>query len=246
MVSPSSLRAACLLLGTWRLAAAQDTTSLLQVDASLGRESSQGSCTCLGWKSVYQGGLAKVGDAREYLPHGEYEPYTSLGENYCLKFDFASHTIEDYTWCYVSAECGSLNGGSKVNDKVSWKTCQAGQDTLYGQLPPGEMVALLKKTGWIKDPTLIPVSAYAYATFEWDSVSAFYGTGPSMSPAQEETMVRIRDSGMPTMICDSLGGYGNGHPDACGPPYSLKMVYKNQLWSWPHFGEPSCIKGCDK
>jgi len=205
-----------------------------------------GPCQCLGWAEVYRTGMAKLGDAQEHLPHGTYAAYPDLEENYCLKFNYSSHTISDFTWCYVSQECASLHGGRQVNSQVSWKVCSPQQDTLFGALPPGQMVQLIQKSGWMKDPTLIPVMSYPYSTELWSEVAAFYdaGTPKPLTPELQAKMQQLHDTQQPMVICDSLSEYGNGHPDACGPPGSLHLVAGGTVWDFPHWSPPACSIGC--
>uniref|UniRef100_A0A7S1S260 Uncharacterized protein n=1 Tax=Alexandrium catenella TaxID=2925 RepID=A0A7S1S260_ALECA len=246
MAQSGSLRTARLLFGALAVASAHDGTGLVQVGVSVVSPwQSRDACTCLGWKAVYVTGTAKPGDAKEWLPHGDYHPYRDIEENYCLKFDYSSHTVEKFTWCYVPASCGNLQGGRAVNARVSWKVCNAEQDTLMAELPPREMIKLITESGWLKDPTLLPVLSYPYHTEKWDDVSAFYGQpGNPIEPQMKEKMQRLRDSKTPTVICDSLDAWGNGNPDACGPPNSLKLVYGEEVWEFPHFGVPVCKQGC--
>mmetsp|Transcript_24166 Transcript_24166/g.69278 ORF Transcript_24166/g.69278 Transcript_24166/m.69278 type:complete len:259 (+) Transcript_24166:78-854(+) len=205
-----------------------------------------GPCQCMGWAEVYRTGMARLGDAREHLPHGSYAAYPDLQENYCVKFNYSSHTVSDFTWCYVSQECASLRGGRRVNSQVSWKVCSPEQDTLFGTLPPGKMVKLIQKSGWMKDPTLIPVMSYPYSTETWSEVAAFYHAEKHepLSPELQAKMQKLHDTRQPMIICDSLSDYGNGHPDACGPPGSLHLVAGGTVWDFPHWSQPSCSRGC--
>lgn len=194
---------------------------------------------------------------------GAMEPSTKVvAENH-----LPPHDVRHHTWCYVSAKCTNLGKGVKVNDKVSWKSCASasdepsGRDKRYADLPPSSLIKIINESGWASDPTLIPVMALPYANETWDDVKAFFklesgaeteGTGLVQvlkASAASELKVRIqqlRESGKSMIFCTGLGEYGNGRPDACGPPQSMHLVGNNEVWFIPHFGSPVCESGCSK
>mmetsp|Transcript_115552 Transcript_115552/g.359888 ORF Transcript_115552/g.359888 Transcript_115552/m.359888 type:complete len:272 (-) Transcript_115552:668-1483(-) len=50
--------------------------------------------------------------------------------------------LHSTNWCYVSSKCRRLNGGVKVNDNVSVKTCTLGIDKFLGDLPVRDLCGL--------------------------------------------------------------------------------------------------------
>merc|ERR1719436_1316996 len=42
---------------------------------------------------------------------------------------------DEGTWCYVDSACKVLNGGSVINDKLSWKKCSAKELKLRDYTP---------------------------------------------------------------------------------------------------------------
>jgi len=116
------------------------------------------ACECLNWKEVYDSGKAKCGDAVEFYVNNvgtakkledfatwDYRSendkickymYTQLDSTRCngLQPDHASGN-----WCYVSSACSALHGGQTVNDQVSWKQCQKGEDADFEDMEPREL-----------------------------------------------------------------------------------------------------------
>jgi len=145
----------------------------------------------------------------------------------------------------VPSGCGELGLGAKVNGNVSVKSCRAGEDRRYADLPPKSMLQILGKNGWNKDTGLLFAMGYPYAEETWDQVAGFFdkSKGP-VDAALQEKLRALVDSKRPMVFCTSLQAPGGGQPDACGPDFSMKVLGAGQVWSVPHFGAAECVWGC--
>lgn len=130
------------------------------------------ACECLRWDQVYALGGLKCGAGLEYFsysggagrhrepgPDQSYEdaelchdvpghPNTAVflwqKHNYCVKKDVKGSYEE--AWCYVSAECKELRGGSKVKgdfgEHFAYKECMSGQDELLSDRTPMQLAKM--------------------------------------------------------------------------------------------------------
>jgi len=105
------------------------------------KASTSHTCQCLNWKDAYTSGAASCGQGLENLPVSSTSDvmgnrlaiqtdictdfYEKLDHNHCVKLDLdLRRERRSDQWCYVSAECGSLNGGAAIRGRaVSWKVC---------------------------------------------------------------------------------------------------------------------------
>lgn len=97
--------------------------------------------------------------------------YPMQDHYYCLKTHSENQTASGaghIDWCYVSAQCKDLRGGSRVNDDVSWKSCHRGAEAALGDLPPTELFALAYRINtryeceWSKTGQMYPLMAYPW------------------------------------------------------------------------------------
>ncbi|CAK0803606.1 unnamed protein product [Prorocentrum cordatum] len=157
-------------------AAAQVASVLLL--ATLGEPAGSRVCDCLNWKQVYGEGLAECGEGAElfhFLARAGVsardarwiqrenpawasictEFFTKLDTDRCVNVAVHPHGragLPGSSWCYVSSDCRSLNGGSPLADTysffglggraVSWKRCARGADPLLADMPPGDLLEL--------------------------------------------------------------------------------------------------------
>lgn len=119
------------------------------------------ACACKNWKQAYQSGDVKCGAGEEwweenstnneslaYAIPSKYGLYnTSMKEALCALFwevldserCINRNVGEDEgTWCYVNSACESLDGGSKINDQISWKKCST-KDLKFSDYTPEEL-----------------------------------------------------------------------------------------------------------
>lgn len=88
--------------------------------------------------------------------------YLSLNTNRCVN-QKQTFPPQGTTWCYVSADCKSLNGGASVNDRASWKTCLQSQDQDLTTMPFEEYMGMGTSNDWnmgVAWPAALNVSAY--------------------------------------------------------------------------------------
>lgn len=80
------------------------------------------------------------------IPNSSF--YRNQRHSYCLKasnFEGPGSFLNDANWCYVSSKCQRLNGGERINDAVSWKSCQKGQDKFLADLDVPKLCELQEK-----------------------------------------------------------------------------------------------------
>lgn len=77
------------------------------------------------------------------IPNSSF--YQHQRHSYCMKasnYAEPGSFLHKASWCYVSAQCRSLNGGARINNAVSWKACQEDQDKFLGELAVPDLCKL--------------------------------------------------------------------------------------------------------
>jgi len=224
-------------------------------------------CHCLPWGALYRWKKADCGDTFEvihtemagktkkaalHLDHGCRLVFPNLVTSRCMKAHTGSHLTHsepnvfkmDFNWCYVLSTCHTLNGGRKISESMAWRVCEH-DDEAHGDLAPKELYEQIKFAQVTAEPNLIAMAAYPYIEKTWNDVASYFGEeGPELEPNWVRKLDSIAESGRPHMICDSLQEPGNGHPEACGPPYTNYVMVGKQVWYFPRFREPVCKYNC--
>ncbi|CAK0789448.1 unnamed protein product [Prorocentrum cordatum] len=181
--------------------------------ASAGRA----ACDCLEFAAVYYDNLASCGRARELYfltKYGASEAYAptepiaglphqvcnnffkNLKNNSCVNvdmFSFPSETSDasaGQSWCYVSNECLSLNGGTfatntlgfamggwnnlQSTSNLSWKVCDSSSDSILKDKTMDELIAI----GSESDVSMATLLRYAYpaVSITWGEAREFLET----------------------------------------------------------------------
>lgn len=99
----------------------------------------EGTCS---WKTLSK---MDVEDCNDFPGIQNSSFYKHQRHSYCMKasqYADASSYLHTASWCYVSSECQSLNGGARINDQVSWKACVEGQDKMLADLSVPDLCRL--------------------------------------------------------------------------------------------------------
>lgn len=182
-----------------RLAAGVLVASCLGFSAAVQREIAAvqrpiipGACHCMNWRSVYENGLAKCGDGAELISTGRNLPadqdfcndapgapngtafYLNQDHEYCISFEKVKgpNKLVDGAWCYVSAACDQINGGSLANKKLKWKKCYHNQDAFLSEVEPKELFRLAQNSG--KSNNIMALMAYS-----WGEVKGMFPKQPT-------------------------------------------------------------------
>uniref|UniRef100_A0A7S1RUI8 Uncharacterized protein n=1 Tax=Alexandrium catenella TaxID=2925 RepID=A0A7S1RUI8_ALECA len=209
----------------------EDAAALLQVSAISVNETSLKSaadpCRCLKWTDVYEdyGVLCGMGSEFSFLPVHQQRPnlkkqmcehfFTQFGTNYCVQEWFMSR--ERTQWCYVSAECENLDGGSYLaGTAAAWKVCDGAKgDTLLNTKGPHELFAL--GIDFKMDPGYMlrmayPVWGTTVESLHWVGVQQALGLQPPTGnvTAKSEWLETIKDERLPWIVDshDGLNPFG--------------------------------------
>lgn len=98
------------------------------------------NCT---WAKLVETDVEDCGDF-PMIPNSSW--FKHQRHNYCIKavqYAPAGSAFHSTSWCYVSSKCTGLGQGARINDQVSWKTCEEGQDRFLRDLDVPELCGLL-------------------------------------------------------------------------------------------------------
>jgi len=153
----------------------QSATDLAGVWQAMNRE---GECN---WQNIAKMDVEDCGNFPG-IPNSSWYPHQR--HSYCVKasnYAEPSSFLHKASWCYVSSQCQSLNGGARINDGVSWKACQEDQDKFLGEFEVPDLCKLedmLHPIGrGIGGCQMAAFKAYPMATGSWQASLAlnFFG-----------------------------------------------------------------------
>merc|ERR1719401_2127372 len=187
--------------------------------------------------------------------------YEKLSGNYCTRSHVMTQAVD--SWCYVSSECTSLNGGGDVGTMglMKWKQCKPEQDTSFGDMPPEE----LAKIAEVDDLNIGILAKFAYPL--------------AQSVAWPTARICLLDSNNATLLnsvnatdCDTvnaIGAAGEGMifdaSDHMSVPYGI--IFKSKVYELGYSGlgmmaqqdmmlghmvpvsklfEAKCVQGCSE
>mmetsp|Transcript_6120 Transcript_6120/g.18173 ORF Transcript_6120/g.18173 Transcript_6120/m.18173 type:complete len:264 (+) Transcript_6120:64-855(+) len=174
----------------------------------------QENCACMNWRHVYESGLAQCGDGGEtvLLPNrqlfrdrefcrdqnGRIDGafYPNQDHELCINFEKAHAPHKKYpgSWCYVAATCNKLNLGTRLSNKINFKTCLNDRDGLLSQLPPSKLFRMAKEHNL--NHTLVALMAYS-----WPEVEGIFPRKPSVREVIELMADKsLRGTGAKTML----------------------------------------------
>mmetsp|Transcript_29098 Transcript_29098/g.67692 ORF Transcript_29098/g.67692 Transcript_29098/m.67692 type:complete len:226 (+) Transcript_29098:68-745(+) len=147
-----------------------------------------GACACLNWNDVYSQEIAECGDAGELIVQGrnllkdtefcggEAAFFKNQSHEYCINFEKVRgpQRLLPGAWCYVSASCHQLRGGSVVNSRVHWKICTPGKDPVLGDLEPAKLFGLARENGKNHRDT-------ALMAYSWKEVKGMFPKQPTLT-----------------------------------------------------------------
>lgn len=186
-------------------------------------KASKTECQCQNWKSAYASKEAVCGRGhevmsaterwgvswQEVLPFVQHEQCTTfferLDSSSCVPMASRSRPEwESASWCYVSPQCRSLNGGRRIAGGSSVKVCHEDDQSLR-HLTPLELAELAS----FSDVSLASVAGAAYPVRDalWADVELLWLTGQSGIPS-------------PSAF--------NVHPDGLG---EMMLVKDKTVWS---------------
>lgn len=177
------------------------------------------SCSCLGWAETYRtkgvscGAVFEVGSQDLCTTF-----YGNIEDAVCMN---KGQDEDKGQWCYVSAGCTSSDA-TAVNDKVSWKTCVAGQDDMTREKTVEELMDWAKKNN-LMSALVMKMAFPVYPNTTWEQVKPYIDeSGDSVDLASfpesmRTTVAAIMESGIP-VVFDS--------PDHYHPPHGILEGHK--------------------
>jgi len=132
--------------------------------------------------------------------YGQYceDVFMKMPSSTCVKVAPATNPYMWYgkSWCYVSSECQSLQGGVTVTPTVSAKICDSSTDDIMGDKSPQEIIDLFTADGHA--PGIGYLVSMAYPNVGDDFVTAVH------EPTPKET--QARSFGKPVLWTDAKAG----------------------------------------
>mmetsp|Transcript_62163 Transcript_62163/g.144625 ORF Transcript_62163/g.144625 Transcript_62163/m.144625 type:complete len:239 (-) Transcript_62163:121-837(-) len=201
-----------------------------------------GTCTCLNWQDVFESGLAQCGDGAELISTGRNLPadtqfcnsapnstetgfYMNQPHEMCINFEKVNgpKKLMEGSWCYVSASCSELRGGSKLTEKVNWKLC-SGKDPQLSQLSPAELFALAQKAG----KSHIDMALMSYS---WKEVRGLFPKPPSLKEIVEQ-------------VAGEMGWMSPNKTALTRKQPEQTITWKGETWE-VHPTKAVCVEGCE-
>lgn len=180
--------------------------------------------------------------------------------NVCVKMAFSSDTTKWYgkSWCYVSSECQSLNGGLRLEgSSVSAKLCTEAEDDMLSEMSPTALWTWYQKEDIFPFLGLLVKLAYPYMSENFGDLLMQRNPNATMV---ENFGALASSTKLMTDITSPLGilreAIAKGKPVVydVGDHASTKyVVYGKELWKFActecdsGWGDPSpvaCVKGC--